>query len=193
MDLLIFLLNILAFLWLFVGLPGILIPIVYGLPPTPTRRERIRKALQMAELQPGETLYDLGSGDGRVLIIAAREFGASAVGIDIGPVQCLQAWAGSILKGSGNKVKVKWGNFLKTDISQADVVFAYLTSSYVERLAPRLISQLKPGARVVTISFDFTSWEPAAFDDRELIFLYRMPPTMGSLGTYLQKRADHKE
>jgi len=184
------LLFILALLWLLVGLPGYLIPFAYGLPPTPTRRERIRKALEMAELRPGETLYDLGSGDGRVLIIAAREFGARAVGIDVGPVQCVQAWLNSVLSRSTDKVKVKWGNFLKSDLSQADVVFAYLTSSYVGRLAPQLSSQLKPGARVVTISFDFPDWEPAAFDDRELIFLYRMPPVAGSLSTYLQKRAD---
>jgi SAM-dependent methyltransferase len=190
MDLLSTILYIIAGAWLLFVLAGYLVPYAFGLPPTPTRRQRIRKALQLAELQPGETLYDLGSGDGRTLVIAAREFGARAVGIDVGPVQCLQAWMAARLNGVGDKVHVQWGDFFKKDLSGAGVVFAYLTSGYVERLAPQLLAQLRPGARVVTISFDFPGWEPAAFDERELIFLYRMPPVEGSLATYLEKQAD---
>src|SRR4030067_279165 len=79
------LLFILALLW-------ILVPALYGLPPVPTKPERIRKALQLANLQPDEVLYDLGAGDGRVLLIAAREFGAKAVGIEVGPIQCALIW-----------------------------------------------------------------------------------------------------
>jgi len=181
-------LSILALLWLVIVLVGYLVPYFYGLPPTGTRYERIRKALKLARLQPGETLYDLGSGDGRVLILAARDFGAQAVGIDAGPVQCLQAWIRTSLRGVASKVHVRWGNFLKADLSEADVVFAYLTSDYVPRLEPQLLAQLRKGARLVTISFDFPQWEPTDFDERELIFLYVMPPTSGNLGTYLEKR-----
>ena len=75
------LLFVLILLW-------ILVPAFYGLPPVPTKPERIRKALKLANLQPSEVLYDLGAGDGRVLLIAARKFGAKAVGIEVGPVQC---------------------------------------------------------------------------------------------------------
>lgn len=190
MDLLSTVLYVIAGLWLLAVLVGYLVPYSFGLPPTPTRRERIRKALKLADLQRGETLYDLGSGDGRALVIAAREFGAQAVGIDAGPVQCLQAWLGALLNGVRDRVHIRWGDFFRKDLSGADVVFAYLTSGYVERLAPQLLSQLRPGARLVTISFDFPEWEPAAFDERELIFLYRMPPAGGSLATYLEKRAE---
>jgi hypothetical protein len=182
-------LYILALAWLLVVLLGYLVPYAYGLPPTPTRRERIRKALEMAKLRSGEMLYDLGAGDGRVLIMAAREFGAHAVGIDAGPVQCIQAWIGSLLGGVKSQVRIRWGNFHRFDLREADVVFAYLTSNYVKRLEPQLRSQLKEGARVVTISFDFSNWEPYDFDERELIFLYKMPPDEGDLSTYLQKRA----
>jgi cyclopropane fatty-acyl-phospholipid synthase-like methyltransferase len=70
----------------------LLVPALYGVPWVPTREARIRKALQLAKLQPGESLYDLGAGDGRVLLIAAKEFDAQAVGIEIGPVQCALGW-----------------------------------------------------------------------------------------------------
>jgi SAM-dependent methyltransferase len=181
-------LNILALLWIVIVLAGYLVPFAYGLPPTPARRQRIRRALKIAGLKPNETLVDLGCGDGRVLVIAAGEFGARAVGIDVGPVQCLQSLGASILGGVKPHVQVKWGSFFKQDLGHADVVFAYLTSGYVPRLSAQLASQLKPGSRVVTISFDFPEWEPSAFDQRELIFLYRMPPAPGSLESYLFKQ-----
>jgi SAM-dependent methyltransferase len=181
------LLVLLASLWLVYNLLDHLIPYFHGLPSTPTSQERIRKALKMADLRAGETLYDLGSGYGRVLLIAAREFEANAVGIDAGPVQVLRAWTNSLLNGVSSRVQVKLGNFLQADLSKADVVFAYLTSDYVPKLEGKLASQLKPGARVVTISFDFSNWEPAAFDEADLIFLYKMPPKAGNLGTYLEK------
>ncbi|MGE5250932.1 MAG: SAM-dependent methyltransferase [Bacteroidota bacterium] len=181
--------SLLALAWFVIVLIMYLVPYAWGLPPTPTRRDRIRKALRLADLRPGETLYDLGSGDGRVLIIAAREFGARAVGIDVGPVQFMQAWIASLIGRVRQKVHVRWGSLFHANLAEADVVFAYLTSDYVERLKPQLLAQLKPGARVVTVSFDFPEWEPAAFDERELLFLYRMPPASGSLATYLEKQS----
>ncbi len=188
MDLIYLILNILAILWLAIVIAAYLVPLAYGLPPTPTQPGRIRKALKLANLQPGETLYDLGAGDGRVLVIAAKEFGARAVGIEAGPVQCVQAWANSLYNGVRSQVHVKRGNFFKADLNDADVVFAYLTSNYAVRLEEQLKSQLKHGARVITVSFDFPNWEPDAFDRRELVFMYKMPPTQGDLGTFLQKQ-----
>jgi SAM-dependent methyltransferase len=178
----------LALLWFLVVLAAYLIPFAFGLPPTPTRKERIRRALELAQLKEGERFYDLGCGDGRVLVMAARDFGAQATGIDAGPVQCLQSWISSRVHGVHSNVHVKWGNFFREDLSQADVVFAYLTSGYASRLEAQLASQLKAGARVVTISFDFPDWEPSDFDERDLIFLYRMPPSKGNLESYLHKQ-----
>jgi protein-L-isoaspartate O-methyltransferase len=180
--------DILAILWLVIVLPAYLVPLAHGLPPTPTQPERIRKALKLVDLQPGEILYDLGAGDGRVLVMAAKEFGAKAVGIEAGPVQCVQAWMNARFNRVSSQVCVKHGNFFKSNLSEADVVFAYLTSNYVPRLESQLLEQLKPGARVVTISFDFPNWEPVVFDNRELIFMYTMPPTAGNLATFLQKQ-----
>ena len=167
----------------------ILVPALYGLPPVSTKPERIRKALNLANLQPNETLYDLGAGDGRVLWIAASEFGANAVGIEVGPVQCVLMWLRATAGGFGSQIRVKWENFYKADLHDADVVFVYATSTEVKKLAPHLEQQMKQGARLVSISADFPEWEPSAFDDRDLIFVYEMPPTRGSLTSYLLKKS----
>jgi len=172
-----------------IGLLWILVPALYGLPPVPTNQERIRKALKLANLQPNETLYDLGAGDGRVLLIAAREFNAQAVGIEIGPIQCALIYLRAAAGGFGTKIQVKWGNYLKADLSQADVVFLYATSKEVLRVASYLEKQMKPGSRLVSISADFPEWEPSIIDERELIFVYNMPPKPGSLTTYMLRNA----
>jgi hypothetical protein len=176
------LLFILILLWL-------LVPALYGLPPVSTKRERIRKALQLANLQPDEVLYDLGAGDGRVLFIAAHEFGAKAVGIEVGPIQCLLIWMRAHASGLGRQVKVRWENFYKADLREADVVFVYATSKEVMKLAPHLEDQMKQGSRLISISADFSEWEPTMFDNRGLIFVYEMPPTRGSIMSYMLKQA----
>jgi precorrin-6B methylase 2 len=167
----------------------ILVPALYGLPPVPSRPERIQKALQMANLQPNETLYDLGAGDGRVLLIAARDFGAKAVGLEIGPVQCALIWLRAAASGVGNQVSVRWENYYKANLKDADVVFVYATSKELVKLAPHLEKQMKKGSRLVSISADFSEWEPSALDDHDLIFVYEMPPTNGSVTTYMLKHA----
>ncbi len=116
------LLFIIMLLW-------ILVPAIYGLPPVPTKPGRIQKALKLANLQPNETLYDLGAGDGRVLFIAARDFGAKAVGLEIGPVQCALIWLRATANGFGNQIQIHWGNFYKADLKDADVVFVYATTN----------------------------------------------------------------
>lgn len=174
---------ILALLW-------ILIPAFYGLPPVPTKPERIRKALKLVNLQPNEVLYDLGAGDGRVLLIAARDFGAKAVGIEVGPIQCALIWLRAVARGFGNQIQVRWANFYEADLRDADVIFVYATSKEVVKLAPHLEKQLKKGARVVSISADFPEWEPLTFDERELIFVYDMPPARGNISSYLMKKAN---
>src|SRR5687767_5081111 len=123
------LIFILVLLW-------ILVPALYGLPSIPTKPDRIRKALKLANLQPNEMLYDLGAGDGRVLLIAAGEFGAKAVGIEVGPVQCALIWLRALASGFGEKIQVRWENYLNTDLRDVDVVFLYATSQEVLKAAP---------------------------------------------------------
>jgi len=169
-------LVVLAGIFLVLSGLWLIVPALYGVPWVPTREKRIRKALQLVKLQPGETLYDLGAGDGRVLLIAAREFGASAVGIEIGPVQCALGWLRIWFSGSRHKVRIRCANYYKSDVSNADVIFVYATSSQTSRLLPLLERQLRPGARVVSIAADFTDWQPKLVDRELLIFVYQMPP-----------------
>lgn len=176
------LLFILALLW-------ILVPAFYGLPSRPTNPDRIRKALQLVDLKSDETLYDLGAGDGRVLLIAAKEFGAKVIGVEIGPVQCLWIWIRALTSGYQDKIQIQWKNFFKADLSRADVVYLYATSTEVMKLAPHLEKKMKRGSRLVSISADFPEWEPSVVDEESLIFMYEMPPTSGSLTTYMLKRA----
>lgn len=176
------------FLFFIVVLLWILIPALYGLPPVPTKPVRIEKALMLANLKSGETLYDLGAGDGRVLFIAARDFGAKAVGVEIGPVQCALIWLRAVAGGFGNRIQVRWRNFYKADLKDADVVFVYATSKEVMKLASHLEHQMKKGSRLVSISADFPEWEPRTVDDRDLIFVYEMPPAKGSVTTYMLRK-----
>ncbi len=152
----------------------VVVPAIYGLPPVSTRHERIRKALELANLQSGETLYDLGSGHGRVLVMAAKEFGANAVGIEAGPVQCAVAWVNALRNGVRSQVHIEVGDFYKSDVHKADVVYVYLTSRYAERLQEKLERELRRGARVVTVAFDLPGWQPVFFDRENLIYLYRI-------------------
>ncbi|MBV6392122.1 MAG: hypothetical protein KPEEDBHJ_01344 [Anaerolineales bacterium] len=181
----IFILSVIALLsalWM-------LVPAFFGPPSVPTRMNRIRKALALANLQPGETLYDLGAGDGRVLLIAAGEFNANAVGVEIGPVQCMLIYLRALASGLNKMIRVRWGNYFTADIKEADVAFVYATSKETARLAAHLQGQMKPGSRLISISADFPEWEPSAVDELDLIFLYAMPPVQGSLMTYLAKKA----
>jgi len=144
--------------------------------------------MELAHVQPGETVYDLGAGDGRALVIAAREFHARAVGIEIEPVHCAVAWLWVLLNGVTRRVSIRRGDLLQADLRDADVVFLYLTPTFIERVRPHLESQLRPGARVVSLSFDFEGWQPADIDIGHLIFLYQMPPQAGSIESYMRSR-----
>lgn len=166
-------LVLLAVFIIFVALLWLLVPAWYGLPPVTTNRERTRKALELANPQPGETLYDLGSGHGRVLVIAAKEFGLNAVGIEVGPVQCVISWLNARWNRVSSQVRVEAGDFFKSNFEEADIIFAYLTSDYGERLAKKLAAELKPGTRVVTVSFDLPGWDADIFDRERLIYLYK--------------------
>lgn len=171
----------LGLIFLAIGTLWLVVPALYGVPWVPTRAARIRKALELAKLQPGEIFYDLGAGDGRVLLMAAKEFGAQAVGIEIGPVQWALGWLRILLSGSRPNARIRCGNFYRADLAEAEVVFVYLTSAQTTRLAEKLGQELRPSARVVSIAADFTEWQPALVDREKLIFVYRMPPTVQSL------------
>ena len=144
----------------------------FDAPFVPISRKIVRKMLEMADLQPNEILYDLGSGDGRVLITAAKEFKAKAVGIELNPLLIAYSNLRILLRQVQKKVHVIWGNFFLRDISEADVVTMYLLPTTTNEMEEKLKKELKPGARVITYLFKFQNWEPSVIDEREKIYLY---------------------
>lgn len=187
LKILFWLLYFASFAAFFYGL-WLIVPFFYKLPWVPTEKMRARRALEMAKLQPGEVLYDLGAGDGRILLMAVQEFGARAVGVEASPLQYLFTVARCFFSGAKPNIRVRRENFYKSDLSDADVIFAYLTPAHASRLQEKLGAALKPGARVVAIAFEFPEWKPSAVDDRQLLFMYEMPPQPGGLFAYLAER-----
>jgi protein-L-isoaspartate O-methyltransferase len=144
-------------------------------------QEIVDRMLELADLKPGEKLYDLGSGDGRILITAVVRFKAKAVGVEIS--DDLVASTNDRIRrlGLDNDARVIHGNFLDADLSPADVVTLYLATDANEMLRPNLEKFLKNGARVVSHEYAMPGWKPKLVDkDREkhghTIFLYEMPP-----------------
>lgn len=129
-------------------------------PYIPTPQVIVEKMLEAAKVKPGETVYDLGSGDGRIVITAARLFGAKAVGVEISEELCRTTAARVRRLGLSDKVSIIHGNLLDVDLSEADVVTLYLLTSSNERLKPNLEKFLKPGARVVSNDFEIRGWKP---------------------------------
>ncbi|MEM1508828.1 MAG: methyltransferase domain-containing protein [Thermofilaceae archaeon] len=136
-----------------------------SVPFVPTPIEVVKEMLRLAELKPGEVLLDLGCGDGRVLVLAAKEFGARAIGIELRSDLVSRAVRNIIREGVQNKVLVIQGNFFELKLPPADVVFMYLLTSVNERLRPKLEKEAKLGARIISHDFEITGWKPKRVED----------------------------
>ena len=110
----------------FVALFSMLFPHYLGGPYVPSQRDDVRQMLEPANVKSGELVVDLGAGDGRVLFLAAREYGARAVGVEISPLRVALVWLKARLFGLGGQIQIQLGNLYHTDLSQADVVTLYL-------------------------------------------------------------------
>ena len=144
-----------------------------GAPFIPTSERKMKRMLEMAELKKGEKFFDLGAGDGR-FVIAAAKMGAEAVGIEINPFQVWLCKIRIFLAGAAKKALVMRGDIFKQDLSSADVITCYLFPAMNERLEGKLRKELKPGARVVTHLFRFHGWEVEEEDKKEQLYLYRI-------------------
>ncbi len=145
----------------------------------------VDKMLQMANLHAGETLYDLGCGDGRILIAAAKRFKVNAIGVEISNHLVKRAAENVKKAGLQNQVKVVHGNFMKTDLSPADVVTLYLATTANESLRPNLEKYLRPNTRVVSYDYPIPGWKPvdtSATDGlhgaTHTIYLYEVPSSI---------------
>ena len=120
--------------------------------------------LILSELKPGELIYDLGSGDGRIVITAAKEFGARAVGVELREDLVKQAHEKVSELNLNGKVKIVQKDMFNVDLSPADVVTLYLTTSANEKVKPKLESELREGARVVCHDYEILGWKPDRVD-----------------------------
>ena len=150
-------------------------------PFVPSPQPIVERMLAAADLKSGETLFDLGCGDGRILVTAAQKFGAKAVGVELSP-KLVEA-ANARIKGLRleDQVKVIQGDLMEADLSSADVVTIYLLTHSNDTLRPNLEKYLKRGARVVSHDFQVRGWKPIRVEKLEVhrrthsIYVYEMP------------------
>jgi SAM-dependent methyltransferase len=129
-------------------------------PYVPTKQTVVDAMLKLAKVTSKDVVYDLGCGDGRIVISAAKNYGATGTGIDIDPERIKEAKANAVTAKVTDKVKFIQGNLFKTDFSNATVVTLYLLPAINLRLRPQLLKQLKPGTRIVSHAFDMGDWKP---------------------------------
>lgn len=143
----------------------------------PTPQEVVDAMLKMAQVGPNDVLYDLGSGDGRIPITAAKTYGIRAVGIDIDPQRIREATENARMAGVADKVRFLNQDLFTTDISEATVVTLYLLPSLNLRLIPKLNMELKPGSRIVSHAFDMGSIRPLQTQEinGRTIYFWRTP------------------
>lgn len=149
-------------------------------PFVPTKQDVVKKMIKAANLKDGDTIYDLGCGDGRFLIEAAKEKRVTAIGIEASWIVTMLAkfriWI------SGQKVRLISGNFFKKNISDADVIFCYLFPGVMNKLKDKFISELKEGAKIISFSFPIKEWQPVEVIQTDtnkpknfLIYVYEIP------------------
>ena len=143
-----------------------------------TPPEVVDAMLTAARVTSADTVYDLGSGDGRIVIAAAQKYGARGVGIEINPLLVAESNASARAAGVSHLVQFIQGDLFTADIRAATVVTLYLSPSINERLKPRLLRELRPGARIVSHVYDMLGWtaDQRVDVDGRWVFLWTVPP-----------------
>jgi Methyltransferase domain len=150
-------------------------------PYVPTHERVVAEMLKVAKVGKGDVLYDLGSGDGRIVITAAKQFGTRGVGVDIDPVRVKEARENAAKAGVTDRVKFLQQDLFETDIREASVVTLYLLPEVNLRLRPKLLSDLKPGTRIVSHNYDMGDWTPlktlqVRVPEEHTIYYWVVPP-----------------
>jgi protein-L-isoaspartate O-methyltransferase len=143
----------------------------------------VERMLTLAQVGPADVVYDLGCGDGRIVIAAARSFGARGVGVDIDPARIEDARVNARRAGVDHLVTFRVEDARSTDVTEATVVTLYLVAALNAQLRPRLMTQLRPGARIVSHNFPIGDWEPGRVDvfrsadgQMRTLYLWHIPP-----------------
>jgi hypothetical protein len=158
---------------------SIFLPGAVGAPWVPTSSGVVRRMLVMADIRPDEVLYDLGSGDGRIVIAAVKEFGAISVGVEIDPFRYLFSSIRIRLLGLGSRARIEGRSFYNVDLAKADVVTLYLVQGTNDKLKPKLERELRPTCRVVSHVFKFSGWKLLKADEKAAVYVY-CPQPLGS-------------
>ena len=154
-------------------------------PFVPSPVQVIQYMLKMADLRAGEVLFDLGAGDGRTVVMAAKSFGARAVGVELREDLAKKALSSIHDSGLGDRVTIVNGDMFSVNLTSADVVFLYLTTSANEKIRPKLEQDLKKGTRVVSHDYEIVGWKPLKVENycenpklgypSHTIYLYQKP------------------
>jgi SAM-dependent methyltransferase len=142
----------------------------------PTPEPIVEEMMKLADVKAGDVVYDLGCGDGRLVIAAAKRGASKAVGVDIDPQRIREAWQNARAQGVADKVTFVEGDLFQVDFSDADVVTLYLLPELNMRLRPKILA-LHPGARIVSHSFDMGDWKPEVTEivEGKEIFAWTVP------------------
>jgi len=144
----------------------------------PTPQEVVEDMLRLANVQKGDVLYDLGSGDGRIAITAARKYGIKATGIDIDPERIREANENAKKAGVTDRVQFRQEDLFTADFRDATVITLYLLPDLNVKLRPKLWSELKPGTRIVSHQFEMGAWKPEKRleSNGRTIYFWTVPP-----------------
>ncbi len=147
----------------------------------PTPHDVVAAMLKVANVRRNDVLFDLGSGDGRIVIAAAKKYGTRGTGIDIDSVRVAEGRLGARKAGVANKAKFQRADLFETDLREATVVTLYLLPTLNVKLRPKLYAELKPGSRVVTHAFDMGSWKPDStfMVGTSAVFYWVIPANVG--------------
>ena len=151
---------------------SIIWPLLIGAAWSPSSKRVVNKILEMAEIDSNDIIYDLGSGDGRIVAEAARKYHAIGIGIEADPFRVTLSIIILRLMGLSNKTRIIWGDLFNQDISHATVVTVFLWQRTNEKLKEKLLRELEPGTRVVSYIWTFSGWTPVAVDREDRIYLY---------------------
>lgn len=143
----------------------------------PTPMHSVHKMLQLANVKENDIIYDLGSGDGRIVITAAKRFGAQAVGIEADPFRFIFAWLMVAVSGYRKKIKLRFGSFFRMKLENATVVTVFLYGPTNNKLKEKFMKELKPGTRIVSYIWEFEGWELEDCMPEDKIYLYVIKKT----------------
>ncbi|MCE7698603.1 MAG: SAM-dependent methyltransferase [Methanobacterium paludis] len=163
--LIIFIVLVLSAIW-------VLWTFIVGAGWQPASKEVVKKMLDIADVNSEDVVYDLGSGDGRIVRTAAKMYHARAVGIEIDPLRVLWSMMAVSVFSLRKHVKIVWGNFFHQNLSPATVVTLFLWRGTNQRLKQKLLKEVKPGTRIVSYYWTLGGWKPVKVDEKSQIYLY---------------------